>query len=199
MAAPPLLTLQDVALTFGGTPLIEGAELAISPGERTCLVGRNGSGKSTLLKIATGLLEPDKGVRFLQPGTTIRYLAQEPDFSSFETTLAVVEAGLTQGDDAYRARYMLESLGMTGAEDPRSLSGGEGRRVALAQALAPEPDILLLDEPTNHLDLPAIEQLEQALETYDGALLLVTHDRRMLQNVWLDRSWLVEGGRVTEL
>ncbi|MBX9930707.1 MAG: ATP-binding cassette domain-containing protein [Methylobacterium sp.] len=193
MAAPPLLTLQDVALTFGGTPLIEGAELAISPGERTCLVGRNGSGKSTLLKIATGLLEPDKGVRFLQPGTTIRYLAQEPDFSSFETTLAVVEAGLTQGDDAYRARYMLESLGMTGAEDPRSLSGGEGRRVALAQALAPEPDILLLDEPTNHLDLPAIEWLEAELKSVRGALILISHDRRFLSalsrtTVWLDRG-----------
>ncbi|KQT11928.1 elongation factor 3 [Methylobacterium sp. Leaf399] len=193
MASPPLLTLQDVALTFGGTPLIERGELAISPGERTCLVGRNGSGKSTLLKIAAGLLEPDKGVRFVQPGTTIRYLAQEPDFSGFETTLSFVEAGLTSGDDAYRARYMLESLGMTGAENPRSLSGGEGRRVALAQALAPEPDILLLDEPTNHLDLPAIEWLEAELKGVRGALVLISHDRRFLSalsrtTVWLDRG-----------
>ncbi|WP_375407754.1 ABC-F family ATP-binding cassette domain-containing protein [uncultured Methylobacterium sp.] len=193
MAAPPLLTLQDVALTFGGTPLIERAELAISPGERTCLVGRNGSGKSTLLKIAAGLLEPDRGVRFVQPGTTIRYLAQEPDFSGFDTTLAFVEAGLTQGDDAYRARYLLESLGMTGAENPLSLSGGEGRRVALAQALAPEPDILLLDEPTNHLDLPAIEWLEAELKGVRGALVLISHDRRFLSalsrtTVWLDRG-----------
>ncbi|MDF2813481.1 MAG: elongation factor 3, partial [Microvirga sp.] len=79
MAAPPLLTLQDVALTFGGTPLIQSAELAIAPGERACLVGRNGSGKSTLLKIAAGLIEADRGIRFVQPGATIRYLAQEPD------------------------------------------------------------------------------------------------------------------------
>ena len=193
MAAPPLLTLQDVALTFGGTPLIERAELAISSGERTCLVGRNGSGKSTLMKIAAGLLEPDKGVRFVQPGTTIRYLAQEPDFSGFDTTLAFVEAGLTQGDEAYRARYLLESLGLDGTENPKSLSGGEGRRVALAQALAPEPDILLLDEPTNHLDLPAIEWLEAELKSVRGALVLISHDRRFLSalsktTVWLDRG-----------
>ncbi|MCJ2082010.1 ABC-F family ATP-binding cassette domain-containing protein [Methylobacterium sp. J-090] len=193
MAAPPLLTLQDVALTFGGTPLIERAELAISPGERTCLVGRNGSGKSTLMKIAAGLVEPDKGVRFVQPGTTIRYLAQEPDFSGFKTTLDFVEAGLTHGDEAYRARYLLESLGMTGEEDPMRLSGGEGRRVALAQALAPEPDVLLLDEPTNHLDLPAIEWLEAELKSVRGALILISHDRRFLSalsktTVWLDRG-----------
>ncbi|WP_264048668.1 ABC-F family ATP-binding cassette domain-containing protein [Methylobacterium flocculans] len=193
MAAPPLLTLQDVALTFGGTPLIERAELAISPGERTCLVGRNGSGKSTLMKIAAGLVEPDRGTRFIQPGTTIRYLAQEPDFSGFETTLDFVESGLNHDDDAYRARYLLESLGLTGAENPKSLSGGEGRRVALAQALAPEPDILLLDEPTNHLDLPAIEWLESELKSVRGALVLISHDRRFLSalsktTVWLDRG-----------
>ncbi|GJD95949.1 ATP-binding cassette domain-containing protein [Methylobacterium iners] len=193
MAAPPLLTLQDVALTFGGTPLIEEAAIAISPGERACLVGRNGSGKSTLLKIAAGLLEPDRGVRFLQPGTTIRYLAQEPDFSGFETTLGFVEAGLMGGDDHYRARYLLESLGLTGAEDPTNLSGGEGRRAALAQALAPEPDILMLDEPTNHLDLPAIEWLEAELKGSRSALVLISHDRRFLSalsrsTVWLDRG-----------
>ena len=75
-------------------------------------------------------------------------------------TLAYVEAGLAPGDDRYRARYLLEQLGLTGEEDPARLSGGEARRAALARVLAPEPDILLLDEPTNHLDLPAIEWLE---------------------------------------
>ena len=193
MAAPPLLTLQDIALTFGGTPLIERAELTVSPGERACLVGRNGSGKSTLMRIAAGLAEPDRGVRFVQPGTTIRYLAQEPDFSGFSTTLAFVEAGLAPGDAGYRARYLLESLGLTGDEDPARLSGGEGRRAALAQALAPEPDVLLLDEPTNHLDLPAIEWLEQELRGSRAALVLISHDRRFLSalsraTVWLDRG-----------
>ncbi|MDP4022478.1 ATP-binding cassette domain-containing protein [Methylobacterium sp. NEAU 140] len=193
MAAPPLLTLQDAALTFGGTPLITRADLSISPGERACLVGRNGSGKSTLMRIVAGLVEPDRGRLFVQPGTTIRYLAQEPDFSGFDTTLDFVESGLAPGDATHRARYLLESLGLTGAEDPTKLSGGEGRRAALAQALAPEPDVLLLDEPTNHLDLPAIEWLEAELKATRAALILISHDRRFLSalsraTIWLDRG-----------
>ena len=191
--APPLLTLQDVHLTFGGTPLLEGAELSIGERERVCLVGRNGSGKSTLLKIAAGTVEADRGARFAQPGATIRYLAQEPDLSGFATTLAYVEAGLAPGDDPHRARYLLEQLGLTGEEDPARLSGGEARRAALARVLAPEPDILLLDEPTNHLDLPAIEWLEDELASLRSALVLISHDRRFLEKlsratVWLDRG-----------
>ncbi|MDE2361813.1 MAG: ATP-binding cassette domain-containing protein [Hyphomicrobiales bacterium] len=191
--APPLLHLQNITLTLGGAPLLAGAELAVEPGDRLCLVGRNGSGKSTLLKIAAGALEADAGVRFLQPGVSVRYLAQEPDFSGFGDTLSFVEAGLGPTDDPHRARYLLERLGMTGAENPQTLSGGEARRAALARALAPDPDILLLDEPTNHLDLPAIEWLEDELKGARGALVLVSHDRRFLQNlsratVWLDRG-----------
>src|SRR3954451_13159397 len=190
---PPLLTLQDIHLTFGGTPLLEGAELSIGERERVCLVGRNGSGKSTLLKIAAGTVEADRGVRFAQPGATIRYLAQEPDLSGFATTLAYVEAGLAPGDDAYRARYLLEKLGLGGDEEPARLSGGEARRAALARVLAPHPDILLLDEPTNHLDLPAIEWLENELANSRSALVLISHDRRFLERlsratVWLDRG-----------
>src|SRR5262249_60874210 len=94
---PPLLTLQAVPLPSAGTPLLEGAELSIGERERVCLVGRNGSGKSTLLKIAAGLVESDRGVRFAQPGATVRYLPQEPDLSGHATTLAYVEAGLAGG------------------------------------------------------------------------------------------------------
>jgi ATP-binding cassette subfamily F protein uup len=191
--APPLLTLQDLHLTFGGTPLLEGAELSIGERERVCLVGRNGSGKSTLLKIAAGTVEADRGTRFAQPGATVRYLAQEPDLTGFATTLAYVEAGLAPGDEPHRARYLLEQLGLTGDEDPTRLSGGEGRRAALARVLAPEPDILMLDEPTNHLDLPAIEWLESELASSRSALVLISHDRRFLEKlsratVWLDRG-----------
>jgi ABC transport system ATP-binding/permease protein len=191
--APPLLLLQDVALTFGGTPLLTGADLSVAPGERACLVGRNGSGKSTLLKIAAGLIEADRGARFVQPGSTVRYLAQEPDLGAYSSTQAYVEAGLGPGDDPYRARYVLEQLGLTGEEDPRRLSGGEARRAALAQVLAPQPDILLLDEPTNHLDLPAIEWLEGELKDLRSALVLISHDRRFLERlsqatIWLDRG-----------
>ena len=191
--APPLLLLQDIALTFGGTPLIESAELSVSPGERACLVGRNGSGKSTLLKVAAGLMEADRGKRFVQPGATVRYLAQEPDLNGFPSTLAYVEAGLGPGDDPFRARYLLERLGLTGEEEPAQLSGGEARRAALAQVLAPQPDILLLDEPTNHLDLPAIEWLESELKSLRCAMVLISHDRRFLESlsqatIWLDRG-----------
>jgi ATP-binding cassette subfamily F protein uup len=191
--AAPLIQLQDVHLTFGGTPLLEGAELVVSEGERICLVGRNGSGKSTLLRIAAGLVETDRGTRSAAPSATVRYLPQEPDLSGFATTLAFVEAGLAPGDDLYRARYLLECLGMTGEEATARLSGGEARRAALARVLAPSPDILLLDEPTNHLDLPAIEWLEAELSSLKTALVLISHDRRFLERlsratVWLDRG-----------
>jgi ATP-binding cassette subfamily F protein uup len=191
--APPLLFLKDIRLTFGGTPLLEGADISVSAGDRLCLVGRNGSGKSTLLKIAAGLIESDHGERFVQPGATVRYLPQEPDLSGFATTLAYVEAGLAPGDDLWRARYLLEALGLTGDENPATLSGGEARRAALARVIAPEPDILMLDEPTNHLDLPAIEWLESELKGLKSALVLISHDRRFLENLsratlWLDRG-----------
>jgi ATP-binding cassette subfamily F protein uup len=163
MAAAPILALQAIRLTLGNLPLLESAELSVVPGDKLALVGRNGSGKSTLLKIAAGEIVPDGGVRFLQPGVTIRYLPQEPDLSGFKTTLDYVEDGLGEGDVAYRAEYLLQQLGLTGTEATANLSGGEARRAALARALAPEPDILLLDEPTNHLDLPAIEWLEEEL------------------------------------
>jgi ATP-binding cassette subfamily F protein uup len=195
--APPLIQLKDIALTFGGTPLLSGVELSVSPAERVCLIGRNGSGKSTLLKIAAGLVEFDAGTRFVQPGATMRYLPQEPDFSGHATTLAYVEAGLGPGDDHYQARYLLEQLGLTGEEDPNHLSGGEARRAALARVLAPSPDILLLDEPTNHLDMPTIEWLENELDGRRCALVLISHDRRFLTNLsrvtaWLDRGHIKE-------
>ena len=191
--APPLLALQNIRLTLGGKPLLEGAELSVAPGERLCLVGRNGSGKSTLLKIAAGDIEADSGERFFQPDASVRYLPQEPDFSGFATVAAYCEAGLAHDGDAHRVRSLLGALGLTGEEDPARLSGGEARRAALARVLAPEPDVLLLDEPTNHLDLPAIEWLETELASLRSALVLISHDRRFLQNlsratVWLDRG-----------
>jgi ATP-binding cassette subfamily F protein uup len=189
----PLLQLKDIALTFGGTPLLAGAELSVGPGERVSLVGRNGTGKSTLLKIAAALVEPDRGSVFVQPGTVVRYLPQEPDLSGFASTLAYVEAGLRPGDDRHAARRLLEQLGLTGQEDPAKLSGGEARRASLARVLAADPDILLLDEPTNHLDLTTIEWLERDLAPRRAALVIISHDRRLLSTlsrstVWLDRG-----------
>src|SRR5690348_428570 len=190
----PLLLLRDVDLTFSGTPLLSGAALTVAAGDRLCLVGRNGSGKSTLLKIAAGLVEPDAGERFVHPGTRISYLAQEPDLTGFANTLAYVEAGFgSEATDRHRALYLLKALDLSGGEEPGALSGGEARRAALARALAPLPDILLLDEPTNHLDLPGIEWLERELADMRTGIVLISHDRRLLERlsrttVWLDRG-----------
>ena len=197
MASPPLLLLQDIHLALGSQPLLAGAELGVGANERICLVGRNGSGKSTLLKVAAGLLAPDGGTRFLQPGTTVRYLPQEPDFSGFATTMDYVAAGLGPNDDVHqgghRGRALLDRLGLSGEEDPMALSGGQQRRAALARTLAPDPDLLLLDEPTNHLDLPAIEWLEAELKSSRAGIVLISHDRRLLETLSRSLVWLDAG------
>jgi ATP-binding cassette subfamily F protein uup len=191
--AAPILFLEDIHLTFGGTPLLEGASLAVHQGDKICLVGRNGSGKSTLMKIAAGLVEADNGERFVQPGTTFHYLPQEPDLAGFETVEAYIEAGLGPQDELHVALAMAEELGVSPHAKTKDLSGGETRRAALVRALAPQPDILFLDEPTNHLDLPIIEWLEGKLHQIRSALVLISHDRRFLENlsqetVWMDRG-----------
>ena len=191
--APPLLRLDQIKLTFGGTPLLEDASLSVSEGERIALVGRNGSGKSTLLKIAAGFIEPTDGELFRHPGATIRYLPQVPDMDGFATVRAYVEAGLGPADDMHRVTYLLEHLGLTGEEDPQHLSGGEARRAALARVIAPQPDVLLLDEPTNHLDLTTIEWLEGELRQIRSAIVLISHDRRFLENVSRSTVWLDRG------
>ncbi|MDH7803034.1 MULTISPECIES: ABC-F family ATP-binding cassette domain-containing protein [unclassified Rhizobium] len=191
--APPILKLDDIKLTFGVTPLLDGANLQVEPGDRICLVGRNGSGKSTLMKIAAGLVEAQSGEVFRHPSATIRYLEQAPDFADYNTVQAYAEAGLGPGDDPYRVTYLLEHLGLTGQEHPESLSGGEARRAALARVMAPEPDILMLDEPTNHLDLPTIEWLEGELQQTRSALVLISHDRRFLEKVSTSTVWLDRG------
>jgi len=190
---PPVLQLRDIRLTLGGAPLLEGAELSVSPGDRIALVGRNGSGKSTLLRIAAGEIAADGGSRFVQPNASLRYLPQEPDLSTYATTLDFVLGGLGEEDNPYRARALMEELGVPAESRPASLSGGEARRAALARTLAPEPEILLLDEPTNHLDLIAIEWLEKELAQSRSAFVLISHDKRLLANltratVWLDRG-----------
>ena len=191
--APPILKLDKIFLSFGGAPLLDGADLQVEPGDRICLVGRNGSGKSTLLKIAAGMVEPQSGEIFRHPSATIRYLPQAPDLEGFATVRAYAEAGLGPNDDPHRVTYLLDHLEISGDAEPHNLSGGEARRAGLVRAMAPEPDILLLDEPTNHLDLPAIEWLEGELQRTRSALLLISHDRRFLERtsratVWLDRG-----------
>lgn len=193
MALPPLLTLRDVHVTFGGRPVFEGVECAVQPGDRICLVGRNGSGKSTLMKVIAGLIEVDDGERFVQPGVTVSYLPQDPVLPAGGNVHDYVHAGLRHEDEYHRVDICLEAMKLDGTRDTATLSGGEGRRAAIARALVSEPDILLLDEPTNHLDLPTIQWLEEELESFRGAMMMISHDRTFLrklsrQLMWLDRS-----------
>lgn len=201
MALPPLLTLQNARVTFGGRPTFTDVSVALGRGDRVCLVGRNGGGKSTLLKVLAGLVDIDTGERFQQPGSRIAYMPQEPVFDSDLTTAAFVARGLASHSENADRRYLVDSvldeIGVSPDRQLSNLSGGEGRRVSLAHALVAEPDILLLDEPTNHLDIPAIEWLEERLAAHSAGLLLISHDRAFLnrlsrRTLWLDRGTLRE-------
>ena len=195
MAEAPIYTLKNIRLAFGDNRLFTDVELYINRGDKICLVGRNGSGKSTLLKIIAGVIEPDGGEIFIQPGTKIAYMPQEPDLSAFMTLKEAVLAGLPEEerDSGYLADIWLDKLLIDGAQNPAKASGGECRKAALAQALISEPDILLLDEPTNHLDIATIEKLEDIIKSFRGAVILISHDRMFLdhtskQTFWLDRG-----------
>ena len=203
MAQTPLLTLAEVRLSFGGKPLFEGVDLSISKGERAALVGRNGAGKSTLMKIVSGQIEPDSGDVWVQPGTRIITVEQEPDLSPYDTLLDYVldhpikpHAAAGRVDiitDRHRGEAELMNMMLDPASKPATLSGGQQRRAALARAFATDPDMLLLDEPTNHLDVPMIDLTEARLKTFRGAVLLVSHDRKFLEGVSTNTLWLRQG------
>ena len=190
MSQPPLISIREVSLAFGDKSLFAGLTFGLGKGDRACLVGRNGCGKTTLLKLISGILEPDDGEVFILPGSKVAYLPQEPDLPSDMTALEYV---MSSGAAAFEAEQMLDSLGMPYDRKLQSLSGGENRRISLAHTLVQQPEVLLLDEPTNHLDLPTIEWLEQYLNSFRGALILISHDRRFLSKtsnriLWLDRG-----------
>lgn len=192
MAEPPILTLTDITLGWGGNPLFSGLSLAVHPGDRICLVGRNGSGKSTLLKVMAGEVEPDGGERFVQPGARISRLSQDPDLTGFATLGDFVGASL-EPEDLWKAEMAMDGLAVNAAADPASASGGERRRAALARVVAEEPELLLLDEPTNHLDIEAIAWAEDWLSQTRAAFVLISHDRAFLrrltrQTLWIDRG-----------
>ena len=198
MAEPPIIALRNVAVGYGPAPLFEQVEFQLLPGERATLVGRNGSGKTTIMKLLAGDLEPDAGERFLQPGARLAWLPQEPRFRPGETVWEHVAAA--DPDDPpqdFEVTAALDRMGVAGLADREaaSLSGGEGRKVSLARALVRPPDVLLLDEPTNHLDLAAIQNLEEFLLGFGGAVLVISHDRAFLDAVserlfWLERGQL---------
>jgi ATP-binding cassette subfamily F protein uup len=191
--------LREVRLGFGGAPLFDGVSVAIGRGDRTCLVGRNGSGKSTLLKALAGVVEPDSGERFMQPGLRLGWLPQDPVLPTDESVAQYVAGGLPAdeahgAEDDYRVAAVLDRLRLAGERPLGTLSGGEGRRAALARTLAGAADMLLLDEPTNHLDLPTIEWLEEELAGFAGGIVMISHDRAFLRRVTTRTLWLDRGG-----
>lgn len=176
--------------------------LQIAAGERIGITGPNGAGKSTLLRLLLGHRAPDEGRASLGASVEIGEIDQaRAYFTGTDRLLDRFEQRVPTWPTA-DVRTLLAKFGLGADHVERpvdDLSPGERTRAGMALLQARGINVLVLDEPTNHLDLPAIEQIEQALDTYEGALLLVTHDRRMLQNVRLDRSWHVEGGRVVEV
>jgi ATPase subunit of ABC transporter with duplicated ATPase domains len=194
-------TLEN-AVVRQGDFVLGPVSLQVDAGERIGITGPNGAGKSTLLRLLLGRQQPDEGRASLGANVAIGEIDQaRADFTGHSPLIDRFEQYVPSWTTA-DVRTLLAKFGLRADHVERTvgeLSPGERTRAGLALLQARGTNVLVLDEPTNHLDLPAIEQLEQALETYDGALLLVTHDRRMLQNVRLDRSWLVRDGRVAEL
>lgn len=191
----------DKAVVRQGDFVLGPVSLQIAAGERVGITGPNGAGKSTLLRLLLGRQQPDEGRASLGANVAIGEIDQtRADFSGSGRLIDRFEQRVPSWPTA-EVRTLLAKFGLRAdhvERDVDELSPGERTRAGLALLQACGTNVLVLDEPTNHLDLPAIEQLEQALETYDGALLLVTHDRRMLENVRLDRYWTVENGRVVE-
>jgi ATP-binding cassette subfamily F protein uup len=205
-----LITLLDAQLAFGHVPLLDHAGFSLETAERVGLIGRNGAGKSSMLKILGGLEKPDDGSLQVQNNLRIAYVAQEPQLDPDATVFIAVSAGLkrvrdlideySQGHgDLDAMQSEIESLDGWNWEQRvgetlhrlhleadvliGTLSGGNKKRVALAQALVAAPDVLLLDEPTNHLDLDSIEWLEGLLVEFKGSIITITHDRSFLDNV----------------
>ena len=198
MAESPIFALKNVSLAFGENRLFTGIEINIIKGSKICLIGRNGSGKSTLLKIIAGIIEPDDGEIFIQPGIKIAYMPQEPDLHQFSTLKEVITSQLPADENnAYQADIWLEKLKIDGSLSPQKASGGECRKAALAAALVGNPDILLLDEPTNHLDISTIEILEKIINDFKGAVVVISHDRMFLSHISRQTFWLDRGSMHT--
>ncbi|MDT5079732.1 MAG: hypothetical protein QOJ80_4369 [Mycobacterium sp.] len=192
----------DNAVVRQGEFVLGPVSVQVDAGERIGITGPNGAGKSTLLRLLLGRQQPNEGRASLGANVAIGEIDQaRADFTGPGVLVDRFEQRVPSWSTA-DVRTLLAKFGLRADHVERAvddLSPGERTRAGLALLQAVGTNVLVLDEPTNHLDLAAIEQLERALETYDGALLLVTHDRRMLQNVRLDRTWLVDDGRVAEL
>ncbi|MCR2791467.1 ATP-binding cassette domain-containing protein [Microbacterium sp. zg.Y625] len=194
-------TLSEV-VARQGTFTLGPVSLQVNAGERIGITGPNGAGKSTLLRLLLGRQDPDEGSASLGASVEVGEIDQARSLFVGAAPLAETFEALVPQLASGEVRTLLAKFGLKADHVSRpvdELSPGERTRAGLALLQARGVNLLVLDEPTNHLDLAAIEQLEQALETYEGTLLLVTHDRRMLDTVQTDRRWRVEAGQVTEL
>jgi ATP-binding cassette subfamily F protein uup len=188
---PPTLLLSVDAVTkgYGARPLFDKLSFGIFEGDRAGLIGPNGSGKSTLLRILAGFEEPDGGARSLRRGIRMGFVPQDPTFPAGANVEEVLIQALADvpGEEFEKLTRVAVTLGKTGFDDPEQpveiLSGGWRKRLAIARALAREPDVLLMDEPTNHLDVEGILWLEDLLQSEPLAYLVVSHDRWFLENV----------------
>lgn len=182
-----LLRLEHIWKTYGTRTLLRDVTLYLNEGDRIGVIGVNGAGKSTLLKVAASAIEPDAGTVTRDPNVRVEYLPQTPDYDPENTVLEQVFAGLSPDArtlNEYEAKTILTRLGITDFDQKMgSLSGGQRKRVAMASALVHPSDVLILDEPTNHLDAEMIAWLETTLNSFKGALLMVTHDRYFLERV----------------
>jgi ATP-binding cassette subfamily F protein uup len=190
--AAPILSFENLGLNQGTGWLFRGLNIFVGERDRLALIGRNGAGKTTLLKLLAGQIEPDEGTRSVTPGSRVVMLEQDPDVSAFATLRDFALAG--DGSlPAHEVEAIADQLGIDLSREAKTASGGERRRAAICRALASEPDLLLLDEPTNHLDIAAIDWLEGWLSRYNGAFIVISHDRTFLtrltrQTLWLDRG-----------
>ena len=182
-----LLSAEKIEKSYGIKPLLEGASLYLSRGDKVGVVGLNGMGQSTLLKIIAGVEQYDSGSITKIPHLVIHYLPQQPDMQAGNTVLQQVFLGASEElrqMKEYEAKSILTKLGISDfQQDVSTLSGGQKKRVAIASALATPCDLLILDEPTNHLDHHMVAWLEQTLQKFRGALLMITHDRYFLDRV----------------
>ncbi len=190
--APPILSYEDLGLIQGEGWLFRNLDIFIGPRDRLALIGRNGAGKTTLLKCLAGLIDTDEGQRKIVPGTRVVLLEQDPVMTGHATLGDWVLAG-ADAPAAHEAAAIADQLGIELSREVESASGGERRRAAIVRALAQDPDVLLLDEPTNHLDLGAIDWLEDWLNRFKGAFIVISHDRTFLARLtksclWLDRG-----------
>ncbi|RPA19856.1 ABC-F family ATP-binding cassette domain-containing protein [Gordonia sp. OPL2] len=199
-ASSVVATLNN-AVVRQGDFVLGPVSLQVDAQDRIGITGPNGAGKSTLLKVLLGRLRPDEGTSALGVSVAVGEIDQARASIAGDQSLTDRFEQLLPDFSTADVRTLLAKFGLRADHVARpvdALSPGERTRAGMALLQARGTNVLVLDEPTNHLDLPAIEQLEQALESYEGALLLVTHDRRMLDRVRLDRHWRVVGGQVSE-